>query len=79
MDDEHIRISFGLQVRHIRGSRGWSQEELAARVGLDRTYIGGVERGERNPGLINIVRIARALNVPVKELFIAIENEEEYR
>jgi transcriptional regulator with XRE-family HTH domain len=76
MDDEHIRISFGQQVRHLRRSRGWSQEELAARVGLDRTYIGSVERGERNPGLINIVRLARAMDVPVKQLFINISEGE---
>lgn len=78
MDEDDIRKRFGSQVRQIRRSLGWSQEELASRVGLDRTYISGVERGERNPGLVNIVRLARALDVPVKELFKVI-NEEEHR
>ncbi len=76
MDETAIRTRFGLRVRQIRRSRDWSQEELAAYVGLDRTYIGGVERGERNPGLVNIVRIAKALNVPVAELF-NVESEDE--
>lgn len=47
---------------------GFSQEELAARAELDRTYIGGVERGERNVGLINIHRIAKALDLAPKDL-----------
>ena len=52
----------------MRKARGLSQEELAAVAGLDRTYIGGVERGERNPSLINLNRIAGALSLPVSEL-----------
>jgi transcriptional regulator with XRE-family HTH domain len=54
-------IEFGLVVRQLRARIGLSQEELAFRSGLHRTYIGGVERGERNIGLLNIVRIADAL------------------
>lgn len=77
MDDESIRDRFGLQVRRLRRARGWSQEELAARVGLDRTYIGGIERGERNVGLVNISRLARALGVPIADLFIVIDGRED--
>jgi len=69
MDEIAIRKRFGIRVRQIRLSRDWSQEELAANAGLDRTYIGSVERGERNPGLVNIVRLATVLEVPVAELF----------
>jgi len=56
-------------VRELRMKKGLSQEGLALACGLDRTYIGGVERGERNISLINIKRIADALHVAVKEMF----------
>lgn len=62
-------MRFGRQVRALRMARAWSQEELADRAGLDRTYIGGIERGERNIGLVNVFRIAAALGVAVGELF----------
>lgn len=60
---------FGARVRAERERLGISQEELADRAGLHRTYLGGVERGERNLGLLNVIRIARALGVPVPVLF----------
>jgi transcriptional regulator with XRE-family HTH domain len=56
-------------VRELREQRGFSQEQLAERCGLHRTYIGGIERGERNPSLVNIGRIADALSVKIVELF----------
>ncbi len=59
----------GRTVRKLRLRKGWSQEILAERAGLHWTYIGGIERGERNVSLANVVRIARALNVaPVRLL-----------
>ena len=70
MDAKRI---FGQNVRRIRKTLGFSQEELAERAGLHRTYIGSVERGERNISLNNIVAIARALNVPIAELVSGIE------
>lgn len=60
--------SFGIRVREIREQIGLSQEELAILAGLDRSYLGGVERGERNISLINIYRIAKALDVPASQL-----------
>lgn len=54
-------ISFGENVRALRKAAGLSQEELGHRADLHRTYIGGVERGERNISLINIVALARTL------------------
>ena len=62
-------IQFGHKVRELRLAAGLTQEELAARSGLHRTYLGGVERGERNVGLINIHGIATALAQPVAALF----------
>ena len=64
-----LRISFGRRVRELRLGLGLSQEELAERAGLHRNYVGGLERGERNVALINIGKLARALNVSPTELF----------
>jgi transcriptional regulator with XRE-family HTH domain len=66
---DDIRTTFGRRVRELREKQGWSQEQLAERCGLHRTYVGGIERGERNPALLNIGRIARALGVQVRDLF----------
>lgn len=64
-----IRIRFGRRVRALRQERGFSQEAFADAADLDRTYIGGIERGTRNVSLVNIERIAKALRVPLTELF----------
>jgi len=63
-----IKEAFGNQVRTLRKNAGLSQEQLAASCNLDRTYIGGIERGERNPSLVNIEIIAKALNVEISKL-----------
>lgn len=62
-------IRFGKRVRTLRERIGLSQEQLADKAGIHRTYVGGVERGERNLGLKNVFRIAKALGVTVAELF----------
>lgn len=64
-------VAVGQQIRKVRLEKGYSQEDFAAFVGLDRAYYGGVERGERNLSLLNLVRIAIALKVEVGELFPA--------
>ncbi len=64
-----MRVGFGRRVRALRVERGWSQEGLAERAGLHWTYVGGIERGERNPALDNINRLARALGVSLAALF----------
>lgn len=59
---------FGARIRKMRKERGFSQEAFAALCELDRTYIGGIERGERNVALRNIERITRGLGVSLSEL-----------
>ncbi len=65
----NIQTRFGQRVRELRRAQGYSQESFAAFVGLDRTYVGGIERGERNPSLKNIELIARSLGITISELF----------
>ncbi len=62
--------AFGTQIRLIRQRQGLSQAALAEASGLHRSYVGGIERGERNPSLSNIARIAAALDVTIPELFV---------
>ena len=69
---EDIRIRFGRALRQRRHKLGVSQEAFADMCGLDRTYLGGIERGERNVALINIEKIAKTLKVTVAELFRAV-------
>jgi transcriptional regulator with XRE-family HTH domain len=64
-----VRRRFGLRVRQLREERGWSQERFADECRLHRTYVGGIERGERNVSLVNIERIAKAFRVTISTLF----------
>ena len=63
----------GMRIRELRSARGISQEALADEAGVHRTYMGSVERGERNISLENIVKIARALMVAPSELLLTIK------
>lgn len=63
-----IQEQFGLRVRELRRSQGLSQEAFADECDLDRTYIGGIERGERNVSLRNIAVISKALGLTISEL-----------
>jgi DNA-binding XRE family transcriptional regulator/methylmalonyl-CoA mutase cobalamin-binding subunit len=58
----------GTRVQELRASRGWTQQQLAAEAGLDRTYISGLERGKQNPTIGALLRLARALDVPLDRL-----------
>jgi transcriptional regulator with XRE-family HTH domain len=60
----------GGNVRRLRQSRRMTQEELAFEAQIDLTYVGGIERGRRNPSLLVMARIARALSVPITKLFV---------
>ena len=59
---------FSDNVKKLRRAKGWSQEELGKKAGLHRTYIGSIERSERNVSLINVERIAKAFGISPKEL-----------
>lgn len=59
---------FGESLRTLRTSAGYSQESLAERAGIDRSYLGAIERGENNLALLNIIKIANALDIPPHQL-----------
>jgi len=66
---KEILIKFGDRVREIRKEKGLSQEELSFKADLHRTYIGMIERAEKNITLVNIEKIANALEVSINDLF----------
>jgi transcriptional regulator with XRE-family HTH domain len=65
----NIQTRFGKNIRHLRESKGWSQDKLSEVSGLHRTYISGMERGVRNPTIKIVYEIAVALEVKVSQLF----------
>jgi transcriptional regulator with XRE-family HTH domain len=67
-------VAFGDAIRAIRKEQGISQEALALKCGLDRSYYGAVERGERNVSLTNIIRIAEALRARPADIFSRAED-----
>ena len=71
MDKKDILIKFGLRVKELRKEKKLSQEELSFKADLHRTYIGMIERAEKNITLINIEKIAKALDIKISELFIS--------
>ncbi|MCT0255308.1 MULTISPECIES: helix-turn-helix domain-containing protein [unclassified Synechocystis] len=73
MAKNHDLIKFGLRIRELRLLKSLSQEDLADLAGLHRTYIGGIERGERNVAFLNILRLAKALEIPLSELMQGID------
>lgn len=72
---EKLLKDFGERLRSLRTGTGLSQEDLAAEAGLHRTYLGGIERGERNPTLRNLYAISQALGVTLSALFEGLGNE----
>lgn len=73
-NSDPLLTAFGSAIRVVRLRSGLSQEALADRADLDRTYVSGVERGVRNPSLLTLKRIATALDTPLHEL-LAISEE----
>lgn len=68
-EKKHILIQFGKTIRRARLSRGWSQEKLGTLAKMHRTYIGMIERAEKNITLTNIEKLARALGTKVEDFF----------
>lgn len=68
MNSTQLLKRFGKRVRELREARGWSQEELAERSDMHRTYIGMIERAEKNITLMNINKIAQAFSISIPEL-----------
>ncbi|MEZ8288906.1 helix-turn-helix domain-containing protein [Vibrio sp. 10N.237.312.B06] len=68
MNDLKVCLSFGMHLKKIRLDNSLSQEKLAELSDLDRTYISSVERGQRNISLVNICKLATALNIPRSKL-----------
>ena len=77
--DSNLRIDLGEAIRCQRSLLGISQDELARRAGLHRTYVSDLERGARNPSVGSIQKIARALQVPVAKLFEAARSGQRSR
>lgn len=72
--EKDVRVAFGAAVRKFRHAKGLSQEKLAEDAEIHRTYVGDVERGIRNIALINMVRLANALGVPLSRLISEMES-----
>ena len=73
MSTNYILKKFGDRVRSLRNKAGISQEKLAKLAEMHRTYVSGIERGERNVSLVNIIRLAKALGVSVSEFMEGID------
>lgn len=68
--------TFGTVIRQVRRESRWSQEELAGRAGLNRCYLGEVERGEAVPSLETLFKLARAVGLPLSTLLARCENQD---
>jgi transcriptional regulator with XRE-family HTH domain len=68
-----ITAHFGLALRQLRDARGWSQEALAQRANLNRTYVGDLERNLATPSLLTLEKLAHALGCPTSALLVQVE------
>ena len=69
-----LLLQLGRTLREVRGEQRLSQEELSLRTGVHRNYIGGIERGERNPSVTAISTLSEALGLQLSELFARVES-----
>ncbi len=76
VEPEELLSEVGDTIRRLRAAQGYSQEAFAQEARLNRAYMGGVERGQRNVGVVNLYRIARALDMSLSELFAEVEARE---
>ena len=68
-EEQDILLDFGNNLRKLRIEKGFSQEKFADLTQLDRTYVSGLERGKRNPSYLILLKIAKSLNISIKDLF----------
>lgn len=73
MNKQELLKNFGQEIQKLRVAKGLSQEKLAHEIGVHRTYIGFIERGERNPTLYTIFKIAQVLGLKLKDLFNIVD------
>jgi transcriptional regulator with XRE-family HTH domain len=66
-----IKLKIGKRIKELRNACGFSQEELADRAGIDRTYVNSVENGKRNVSIVNVEKITNALGCTLQEFFTA--------
>ncbi|MDQ6832509.1 MAG: helix-turn-helix domain-containing protein [Chloroflexota bacterium] len=76
---DEILKTLGMRIRALRQHTGLSQGKMAVKAGLDRTYYAGIERGERNPSVKQLAKIAAALDVPIGMLFDVSERDQRNR
>lgn len=69
---EDIRVRFGRRLQKLRKQQGWTQVQMAERLGLDRSYLADVERGKRNISIVNLEVIARGFGVSLSRLLIKV-------
>src|SRR5436853_6266268 len=75
MEEAELPKHFGEVVRELRKAQGMSQEGFAAKVGIDRAYMGGLERGVRNPSLTTMARVAKGLKMTVSDVLRRVEKK----
>lgn len=73
VEDKELLEALGSNIRMLRSMQGYSQEAFARHIGIDRSYMGCIERGERNLAALNLIKIARGLNIAVGKLFKGIK------
>ncbi|HEV2492295.1 MAG TPA: helix-turn-helix transcriptional regulator [Terriglobia bacterium] len=71
-DGEDVRVRFGHRLQKLRRQHGWTQVQLAERLGLDRSYLADVERGKRNISIVNLEIIARGFGLSLSRLLITV-------
>lgn len=69
MDETKVYVKFGERVKELRTRQGFTQEQFSYQCDINRTYMGAIERGEKCPSLLTITKIAKGLNISLKELF----------
>jgi len=73
-EPSNLLLGLGRKIREARAEVRISQEELSLRTGIHRNYIGGIERGERNPSVVTVAALAEALDLRLSELFAQLES-----